>query len=1197
MAIRQARAASAPPPPPPTAPSAPPRLASGAVKSLTVDELLVERATAAEIVATAPRNSQAYKNANANLNLVNQEIGRDLGIKGNPGTIDDDDLRVFAQIAGTSKSVKPLALDTLTANRATAQSILADAPVGSALYNSARALETLYNKEIGADLKLKPAVVSTLSGQDLSAILDARSDFSATANISSTLDTKTTAAIDAMLGKNIASEEKRVFTQLGKIHQDEIWAIQDFGRKAGLSPEQINALTRAENAANRIESNELRTSQQAPGLQRPEFARRPATEVEERTYIASLAGTPDMVQFANTFRIPPEQIETFTKNLYNNGLYAALTQAYNVPPENVQQFVQELNALNVPDSRIDRLTIPTDIPVSARGFAEQLPDAANVLDTGIALLDRVNAPSRFQVGKTGVGFSTYKAGVADLNRDADGNIQLLPEFRVGTSARGANFFVRQLNAIEDVSQNPQLTDQARLQAVLPDGTQIFTDTLHKWKKGGASASFAVLPDGTVTYLGAQSQMTPTGGGGFKKILAKALPFINLALTFIGLPNPASLLGKEVVKQIGVNIANQTIKAAVERAIGTALINVAVNGGDLGQAFKAGFSAAVVPIIGEEVAKFVNAGLLAQGGELARLAPDISRAAGNAAANGFATAVAGGDIDQILTAAGAAGFGSAVSSSLENILSTTGLSPDTIVQISRGVGNISGNLVNQLANDIDPTMGLVSGAAELVAGLGASGTPAPIEDRSRPGQGATSLGAMMTQVRGDITPQQAAEDLRRAGVDTTGMDDDTVVVTAKVLGLAPEDLIDIRPAGLYTNADPRRVASSDAITQIFKDFSLRRLLGLDSPFTTVAVDQRTFNELNAIARAVEQTDLPVRVVVGPNNEIRYEVAVPQQSVPKVQQLQADIAQTPPPVVAQPQPVTPPVVEPTPIPVPAPVPAPEPAPIVAPVGGGGGGGGGAPSEAGAAAQAGGGQVGAPTATGAQVAQPGGPSVNLIALPTGQLPTGTANVAIGAIGGVPGAGAGNLTADIMDLVRGNVAIQTGFGNVSTAGTGNVSANVSTGGFGNVALGTADTGLGNAAITTVGEGPGVGGGRGEGGGVGIGTGAGLGTGTGEGAGLGGGRGGGTGPGEGQGMGGISLTPTPAPSPAGTPFDLNILDVIRQQALQQEGGGTPQVRTGGGGLITSEEADLSALFGGKPEELQDVWNQASLRLRNALGI
>lgn len=85
--------------------------------------------------------------------------------------------------------------------------------------------------------------------------------------------------------------------------------------------------------------------------------------------------------------------------------------------------------------------------------------------------------------------------------------------------------------------------------------------------------------------------------------------------------------------------------------------------------------------------------------------------------------------------------------------------------------------------------------------------------------------------------------------------------------------------------------------------------------------------------------------------------------------------------------------------------------------------------------------------------------------------------------------------------------------------------------------------------------------------------------------------------MGGISLTPTPAPSPAGTPSDLNILDVIRQQALQQEGGGTPQVRTGGGGLITSEEADLSALFGGKPEELQDVWNQASLRLRNALGI
>jgi hypothetical protein len=39
-------------------------------------------------------------------------------------------------------------------------------------------------------------------------------------------------------------------------------------------------------------------------------------------------------------------------------------------------------------------------------------------------------------------------------------------------------------------------------------------------------------------------------------------------------------------------------------------------------------------------------------------------------------------------------------------------------------------------------------------------------------------------------------------------------------------------------------------------------------------------------------------------------------------------------------------------------------------------------------------------------------------------------------------------------------------------------------------------------------------------------------------------------------------------------------------------------GLITgSEDTDLSALFGGKPEELQDVWNQQSLRLRSALGI
>jgi hypothetical protein len=186
------------------------------------------------------------------------------------------------------------------------------------------------------------------------------------------------------------------------------------------------------------------------------------------------------------------------------------------------------------------------------------------------------------------------------------------------------------------------------------------------------------------------------------------------------------------------------------------------------------------------------------------------------------------------------------------------------------------------------------------------------------------------------------------------------------------------------------------------------------------------------------------------------------------------------------------------------------------------------------------------------------------------------------------GNVTAGVLDLIRGNVVI-------SGAG-GNVSIRQPEAGIGNVALGTGDQGAGADRITELGEGGGVGGGRGEGTGIGIGPGTGSGTGTGVGSGL----GAGSGAGQGQGAGGVSsgglaLTPIPSPTPSRT-FDLNVLDLIRQQALTQEGG-QPIVRTGGGGLITSEEADLSALFGGKPEELQDVWNQASLRLRNALGI
>ena len=96
-----------------------------------------------------------------------------------------------------------------------------------------------------------------------------------------------------------------------------------------------------------------------------------------------------------------------------------------------------------------------------------------------------------------------------------------------------------------------------------------------------------------------------------------------------------------------------------------------------------------------------------------------------------------------------------------------------------------------------------------------------------------------------------------------------------------------------------------------------------------------------------------------------------------------------------------------------------------------------------------------------------------------------------------------------------------------------------------------------------------------------------------------------------VNAIPEPQPISGGTttyfgpsevsPQDAQILKLIGVTAPSSKGGASQVARAGAqaptSSLISAEDADLSALFGGKPEELQDVWNQSSLRLRSALGI
>ena len=691
---------------------APERIKANSIKVESVDSLLNMRDAMQAVLSAEPKNSAAYKAASANLNVINKELGRDLGIKGNASVLSNDEIGVLSDITINKSTANIMNYETLLERRDVIDSLLETADPNSVLFNTVNNYNSIINNKLGKDFKLSGNLIDGLSSTDVMSINNARSNFSLLPTdeagafvLESTLTPQQINAINNSLTKNINNEEKRLGSQLTGIHRDEIQAIKSFGQKYGLSKEEINRLVAEENAANKVEKDDYWTSRAEPGFQNLQFVELPLTEEQQAATKAALSQDPNFQQLTENFGLANDYMPTFANNVYDNGLFSALETAYNVPEEKRDEFRQALTTAGFEDYTVPK-SIQTETPLSSRTFIDELPDAGSTLDAGINFLNELNAPSSYKSGKTSMGFNTFKAGIADLNRDENGNIQFMPEFRIGTSGRGAQHVLLQLGGLERASTNPELSDKAKLISELPDGTKIYSDTIHKWKKGGAQAAFAVSPDvvnadgsvtpGQVAYLGGNRSMTPTGGGGFlKKIGGLALA----ALTAWAAPQLAPYIS-------GALGTSNAISTALASGLLSG-VRSELTGGDFGRGFLAG---GLGSYAGDLIGGLESVRQLQNTFDAFNLPNAISSGAANLVGSGIMT-----NFDPLATLGGAgAGFvGSGIATGSPTF---AGLPLDTNIQnMLAGTGAGFTNALIQSGGDLNAALqsGALSGTAQYL----------------------------------------------------------------------------------------------------------------------------------------------------------------------------------------------------------------------------------------------------------------------------------------------------------------------------------------------------------------------------------------------------------------------------------------------------------------------------------------------------
>jgi len=647
-----------------------------------------------------------------------------------------------------------------------------------------------------------------------------------------------------------------------------------------------------------------------------------------------------------------------------------------------------------------------------------------------------------------------------------------------------------------------------------------------------------------------------------------------------------LVGNLVIGALGSFVLGPAIAGALGGGAGAAIgagaltggITSEITGGDFLQGAVTGGVGAATSVFGKSLSDSIASNLVSNGLS-AEVARGIANAAASAASGAVKSAIAGQDV---LTGAGLSAVGSAVQSSVNNALVTQfGLDSRVATTLANSVANAAATGVVAAVQGQDVGLAIGQSIGTTLGGAAIRGelTYAPIVEKGQIATGDTNV----EYTAGDPNIADKTRNIV-ASADTGTMTD----LVAEPVVVTPEP----RPAGLYASIAeiPQGQALFDALT-----------LGALKPPTQgaayagkVAIDPRTYQVLKDFAeRFGSNVALPYKLEPG-SVEVSFRTDAPEIKQ-IVQDVDATVKTTPAPV-----PTAPPAVAPTPVPSPASItPTPTTPPEVVPKdtaattpgaapptetagmpdipglpgaagepsGGGGGGGGGS--------QAGG------TAGGAGVAVPGVSDRDIFELITS--PSGTFTVPSGAgLSPTQLAGATTKTG-----VGGGTTATTGAGTDTGIGTG-VGGGVGSGAGTGTGTGTG-TGVGSGVGEGVGEGAGPGAGPGAGGIGGGPGGAGAGGASGGGGADGGGGGGGTVPPD---SGGV-LTPSPIP----TLTDSNLITFLgltptpTQKTTPVQRGSAPSLYVGG------EEGDLNALFGGKPEELQDVWNQSSLRLRSALGI
>lgn len=533
--------------------------------------------------------------------------------------------------------------------------------------------------------------------------------------------------------------------QLDTVQKSALSSIKEQGRIKGLSTSEINALVKEARAVFNEQDREVLALQKAPGYQAlPKFVRDP-TESELNDWLTTqFAAAPDVQDLVDRYsNVLPSQLQTpegqlsFVRDMYDRDVASGKVNPVEifgegpVSEEALNSFLgfvasspemqaemayyrdtlpSELNTESgrnsfvnnvynnaIESGSIDPYKVRTNVPLVDFTFADELPEAVELMQQGINLQNELAVPVSYKQGKTSVGMNPFRLGILAQTQKPDGTFVVTDRFRRGyESPRSAPQLVKYANAIRNENENPTLSNNAKLIDTLEDGTKIYSDVITSGIKGNVQGVFAQRPEGGLELVSAANNITPTGGGGFwKKIGGLALGALaSFAAPYLA-PGIATALGTS---------------QAVSQALASGLLSgVAseVTGGDF---FKGALAGGLGSFAGSKIGGLESVKNLAPTFDSFNLADAISRGAGNLVSAGIMS-----DFDPAATFG--SGLGSFVGAGIAGGTPLlAGLPLDTNLQ--NAIANLGGGFTNALiqsGGDVNAalTSGALAGAGSYI----------------------------------------------------------------------------------------------------------------------------------------------------------------------------------------------------------------------------------------------------------------------------------------------------------------------------------------------------------------------------------------------------------------------------------------------------------------------------------------------------